>query len=292
MGQIDIKKEIKVASTSTSCLDYYPRFLKNIDLIRIKIHINNETYIDGETIKASTFYDMMEKDDNLIIKTSQPSVGELVLYFKKIAQEGYKKIFVTTISKKLSGSYNSVIQAQKQVKDLIEVIPYDTNTVCFSEGFFALTAQRLFEANTSITNVIEQLDFFKKNNTIFFVVNSLNQLINNGRLSRSKSFIGRLFRIKPILQVNKKGEIVLISKKINIDKAFYFIVKKIKNYTKNKKFLIHILTTGNNILLKTKLKEILKKEFNLEDVIEVPSSPAVGAHVGNNVVGVGVILLK
>ncbi|MGI3136310.1 MAG: DegV family protein [Candidatus Phytoplasma vitis] len=284
-------QNIKIASTSTSCLDYSPYKNHNIDLIRIKIFVNNKEYIDGETITAKEFYNILNANNNVDVKTSQPSIGELICYFRDLIKQGYKKAFVLTISQKLSGSYNVVCQAQKQLKDEIEIIPYNTNTVCFSEGYFALEAERLFSEGASVEKVIKHLDFLKENNTIFFIVNSLTQLIKNGRLNKTKGFLGRFFRIKPILQVNKNGEIVLIEKKISMKKAFFSISDKIKKYTKNKKFLIHILSTGNNHI-KDEFKLFLEKEFQLEQIIEVPSTPAVGAHVGNDVFGVGIIILN
>ncbi|MBP3059441.1 DegV family EDD domain-containing protein [Texas Phoenix palm phytoplasma] len=281
---------IKVVSTSTSCLDYFTEN-HDIGLIRIKIYINNKEYTDGKNLTAYKFYDMLSKNPNLVIKTSQVSLGEVINYFEKIAKQGYKKIFVTTLSKNLSGSYNVILQSKKFLKDKIEVIPYNTNTVCFSEGYFALEAKRLFSEGASIEKVIEHLNFLKKNNTIFFVVNSLTQLINNGRLTKTKGFLGRFFKIKPILQVNEKGQIILIEKKFTIESAFISIIEKIKNYTKNKKFVLFILFTGNNSL-KEKLKLILCQTFNLKDVLEMPSTPAIGAHVGDNVIGVGIIITK
>ncbi|WP_432729335.1 DegV family protein ['Prunus avium' virescence phytoplasma] len=105
-------QNIKIASTSTSCLDYSPYKNHNIDLIRIKIFINNKEYIDGETITAKEFYDILNENTNVDVKTSQPSIGELICYFRNLVKKGYKKTFVLTISQKLSGSYNVVCQAQ------------------------------------------------------------------------------------------------------------------------------------------------------------------------------------
>ncbi|MDV3167059.1 MAG: DegV family protein [Vigna little leaf phytoplasma] len=280
--------KVKVIATSTSCLDYYPNNL-DIDLIRLKIYINNQEYIDGDTLKAYEFYNLLNENSKLIPKTSQPSVGELVNYFMKILMQGYQKIFVITLSQQLSGSFNAVVQAQKIVKDKIDIIPYDTNTVCFSEGYFALETQRLLRKGVLISNIIKHLDFLKRNNTIFFIVNSLTYLINNGRLSKTKGFLGRLFGVKPVLQVNHEGQIVLLSKHLNIDKAVNFMLHRLQQYINNRKFTLYILFTGN-IFLKNKLKKILQKIFQLTNILEIPSTPVVGAHVGSNVVGVGVFL--
>lgn len=292
MNKINKKnKNIKVVSTSTSCLDNCFYDIGDIDLVRIRIYINKKEYIDGKTIETKDFYNILSKKNNLDIKTSQPPIGELVCYFNDIAKKGYQTAFVTTLSKKLSGSYNTICQVQKQLKDKINIIVYNTNTVCFSEGYFALEAKRLFDRGASIEKVTQHLDFIKKNNTIFFIVGNLKQLIRNGRLSKTKGFLGRLLRIKPILQVNDKGEIVLIEKRITIDKVFASILDKIKKYTANKKFLIHLLTAGYTPF-KEKFKTLLKKEFNLKNIVEIPSTPSIGAHIGDNALGVGIIILK
>jgi DegV family protein with EDD domain len=280
--------DTKVVSTSTSCLDYYSD-AGEIDLIRIKIYIYGKEYIDGENLSAYEFYEILNKNPKFVPKTSQTSVGELVDYFKKLAQKGYKRVLVTTISSQLSGTYNSVVQAQKIVKNEIEIIPYNTNTVGFSEGYFALEGLRLFKQGASVLEVLKHLDKIKANNTIFFVVNSLTQLIKNGRLTKTKGFLGRFFRVKPILQLNDKGQIVMVEKTFSIDKAFYYIINQIKAYTKGRKYLLHLSFTGNPELKKD-FRAILKKELNLINILEMPSSPSLGAHVGNNVVGVGIIL--
>ncbi len=278
----------KVVSTSTSCLDYYSE-AGEIDLIRIKIYIDGKEYIDGENLSAYEFYEILNKNPKFVPKTSQMSVGELVNCFKKLAQQGYKRVLVTTISAQLSGTYNGVVQAQKIVKDEIEVIPYNTNTVGFSEGYFALEGLRLFKQGASTPEVIQHLDKIKANNTIFFVVNSLTQLIQNGRLTKTKGFLGRFFRVKPILQLNDKGQIVMVQKTFSTDKAFEYIINQIKDYTKGRKYLLHLSFTGNPELRKD-FRVALEKELNLTDILEMPSSPSLGAHVGNNVVGVGIIL--
>ncbi|XXP77355.1 MAG: DegV family protein [Lettuce witches'-broom phytoplasma] len=278
----------KVVSTSTSCLDYYSE-AGEIGLIRVKIYIDGKEYIDGENLSAYEFYEILNKNPKFVPKTSQMSVGELVNYFKKLAQQGYKRVLVTTISAQLSGTYNGVVQAQKIVKDEIEVIPYNTNTVGFSEGYFALEGLRLFKQGASVSEVIQHLDKIKANNTIFFVVNSLTQLIQNGRLTKTKGFLGRFFRVKPILQLNDKGQIVMVQKTFSSNKAFYYMINQIKDYTKGRKYLLHLSFTGNPKLRKD-FRVALEKELNLTDILEMPSSPSLGAHVGNNVVGVGIIL--
>lgn len=280
--------KIKVATTSTGCLDYYNQE-HDIDIIRIKLVVDGIELLDGVDIKANEFYEKLRNDPDWIPKTSQPSIGEMVEYFEGLANKGYTNVFVTTLSSSLSGTYNSIYQASKIVSDSINVVVYDTKTVCFSEGYFALTAERLFNEGKSLEEVISHLDHMKENNTIFFAVDSLNQLVNNGRLTGAKAFFGKLLKVKPILEVQGTGQIVAVEKTRNIKKALHLISNKIKEYTEGKKFFAHILYAGESEL-KEYFLGVLKDELGLENLYEAPSTPVVGAHIGPDVIGIGIFL--
>lgn len=280
--------KIRVATTSTGCLDYYDK-PHNIDTIRIKILSDGKEYLDGKTMRAEEFYDILRENPEWVPKTSQPSVGEVLEYFESLVESGYDTAFVTTISSALSGTINAIRQAATLIEDKLKVTVYDTKTVCFSEGYFALEADRLFNEGKSIEEVIKHLDFLKDNNTIFFAVDSLVQLVNNGRLTGAKAFLGKLLKIKPILQVQGTGEIVSVEKTRNIKKALSKISDLVKDYTQGKDYFAHILYTGNPSL-KVFFLETLKNDLGLENLEEAPATPVVGAHIGPDVIGIGIFI--
>ncbi|MDO8064178.1 DegV family protein [Candidatus Phytoplasma bonamiae] len=280
--------KIKVISTSTSCLDFFHQ-KHNIGLIRLQIFLNNKEYRDCENLTIDQFYDFINKNPRSIATTSQPPIGEIVEYFRQIARLGYQKIFVTTLSSALSGSYNSILSASKIVASEIEVIVFDTQSIGFCEAYCALQAERMFSEGFNILEVIAYLEKLRQNNKIFFIVDSLNHLIKSGRLSMAKGFLGRMFHIKPILKLEAPGVITMIKKVFTMEKAFDCILKEIHNYTKNQKFLLHVLTSGNHIM-KNKLIGILKKNLNISNILEVIITPVIGVHTGNNALGVGLII--
>lgn len=280
--------KIKVVSTSSGCLDYY-HDIGDIDIIRINLISNGVELKDGIDITASDFYEKLRNEPDWIPKTSQPSIGEVVEYLEDLVKQGFTDVFVTTLSNNLSGTYNSIYQAGQMMKEHINVVVYDTKTVCFSEGYFALEANRLFKSGKSIDEVIAHLDYLKENNTIFFAVDSLTQLVNNGRLTGASAFLGKLLKIKPVLEVQGTGEIVAIEKTRNIKKALKIVTKNVKEYTKGREFFAHILYAGESQLKEFFLEE-LKKELGLENLYEAPSTPVVGAHIGADVIGIGIFL--
>ena len=277
-----------VIDTSTGGLDYYPQN-HGIDILRIKILINNKEFEDGSTLKAEEFYDMLKSDKNLLPKTSQPSVGEVSELFQKYLNDGVEDIFVVTLSSKMSGTYQSCVLASKNFEDKLNIKVFDSKTVCFSEGVFALEAKRMMDEGMSLDEIEQNLNQMISSNTIFFAVNSLTYLIKNGRLSNAKGYIGKLLNLKPILQVQEAGEIVSIENKRTIKSALESITTKVKSYVKERPYKAYLIYTGNPIL-KQYFISVIKDELGLVNLYESPSTPVVGAHVGPDVIGLGIFI--
>ncbi len=277
-----------VIDTSTGGLDYYP-FEHDIEILRIKIFLDDKGYLDGTELKADEFYDILNKDPELVPKTSQPAIGEVIAYFESLNEQGYDKFYVTTISSKLSGTHNAIQLAAEELQDKMEIHVFDTYTVCFNEGMFALEASKMIKEGKSFEEVDQKLESMKKNNTIFFAVDSLSYLVKNGRLSGAAAFVGKLLKIKPILQVQSTGQIVSIEKIRNIKTALNSIADKVLAYTNGRPFKAYIIYTGNP-RLKEFFKETVKERLNLENLYEAPSTPVVGAHVGPDVIGIGIFM--
>lgn len=278
-----------VIDTSTGGLDYYHE-PHQIEILRIKIFLDGVSYEDGKDLTADKFYDILRKQDDLVPKTSQPSVGEVISFIKQLHEEkGYDEFYVTTLSSKLSGTYNSVSLAALELAPEINVRVFDTLTVCFSEGLFALEAEKMIKEGASFDAIDERLTKMREMNTIFFAVDSLKYLVLNGRLSGAAAFVGKLLKIKPILQVQETGHIVSIEKIRNIKMALSSIAEKVLAYVDGRDYQAYILYTGNPTL-KVHFENILKQELGLENLYEAPNTPVVGAHIGPDVVGIGVFL--
>ena len=124
--------------------------------------IEDKVYQDGTDITAEEFYALLRKNPNLIPKTSQPSVGDMIAFYESLYDKGYTDVFLTTLSSELSGTYNSAFLASKEVADKMNVVVYDTKTVCFSEGLFALKADELLKQGKSFADIRIELDSFRK----------------------------------------------------------------------------------------------------------------------------------
>ena len=276
-----------VCTTSTSCLDYLEHD-EDIRVIRIKIDMNGELLKDGEEIKAHDFYRIISEDKSFIPKTSQPSIGELLDFFEQIADEGYDEVIVTSISSKLSGTFNGICQCKAMLEDKIKIVPFDTKTVCYNEGCFAREAQRMVKEGVHTDEIIEKLNVMRENNKIMFAVDSLEYLVKNGRLSGAAGFLGKALKIKPLLEVYEDGTIQAVEKIRTTKRALEGVCDRFLEYTKGHKYECAIVYTGTE--LRDFFVETIKEKLGLENLLESPCSPVVGCHVGGNAIGIGIFL--
>ncbi len=281
-----MKKRL-VATTSTSCLDYINHDY-DIRTIRIMIDINGELKADGSEIHAADFYELINNDKKLLPKTSQPSIGSLVSFLEGIKEEGYEELIVTTISSHLSGTINAITQAASMVDDL-DVVVFDTRTVCLNEGKFALKAAEMIKNDIPTEDIIKELEHMRDNNKIFFAVGNLSYLVKNGRLSGASGFIGNLLQIKPILELFPDGTIQATEKIRTTKKALDRCCEKFNEYVKGHNYEVNILVTSNAML--DYLENSLDKISGLQNVKKSYCSPVVGCHVGGEAIGLGVFLL-
>jgi len=273
-----------IVDTSTGCLDYYPNKY-DIRQIRILLYFDDKKYQDGLDMKADEFYDRLLSDEDIIPKTSQPSCGDLISFFENLYQEGYEEAIVTTLSSQLSGTYNGISLVAKELEDKIKIYTFDTKTVCFPEGLFALEAAKMTESGKSVEEILSRLEEMRSKVSIYFVVDSLKYLIKNGRLSNAAGFVASMLKIKPLLEVQRDGTIVATEKIRTIRRALDRVVEKYIEATKGKKAKPYIVYT-KNIDLKNELKKRLINN-GIEDFIEVPCTPIVGCHVGPDAMGIG-----
>lgn len=273
-----------ILDVSTGCLDYY-KTEYDIRQIRLALYLGEDRYLDGEDIKADEFFKRLHDEPNLVPSTSQPSPGELLELFEGLIEEGYDEAFITTISSHLSGVYNGIVTVSKILEDKIKITIFDTKTVCFPEGKFAIEAAKMTKEGHTTEEIVKRLEEMRTKNRIYFGVDNLKYLVKNGRLSGAAGLVATMLKIKPLLEVQSDGRIVAVEKIRTTKKALERVAEKFVNDTANKDVEAYIVYTGN-----VELKEFLRKQLEERGIIgliEVPCSPVVGCHVGPDAIGIG-----
>ena len=278
--------KIAVIATSTGCLDYVDNKYDNLRILRMKIIMNDETFNDFVELTASDFYKRLEEDTSLVPSSSMPSIGELFELLEDLEKEGYEEVIINTISSELSGTYNVCLMAKNQYEGKLKIHVVDSRNAAITEGFLSLEALRLVKEKMPNLKIVEYLEKLRINRKQYFMVDNLRLFVANGRLSGASGFIGSMFKIKPILEVNDAGKIVSLEKIRTQKKSLARMADIILGDLENVKDFIMTYISSENLEGLMYVKSRIEEVYPNHKFIEAPITPVIGCHTGVGTVGV------
>ena len=145
----------------------------------------------------------------------------------------------------------------------------------------------------TVEEIIEYSNYLIDNNQVYFLVDDLNYLVKNGRLSNAAGFLGSLFKIKPILSITKEGKIESIEKVRTYQKALKRVEELITEYIGDHEKITLFGFHSNRIDSLTELLNgVTEKRPDLAGAPIHYITPAVGAHIGCGVIAIAAFKLK
>ena len=254
---------------------------KNITVIPLNVHFGEETFLDGIDLQSNEFFEKLSTSE-IHPQTSQPSVGRFVETYNDLLKK-HDSILSLHISSKLSATYNSALQAQKEIgNEKIKVI--DSMNGTLGLGAIVHHIADLNQKGESFENLVKEAEKIIPNAIFMGLVPTLEYLAKGGRIGKARAFMGSLLKIKPILSA-VDGEIQSVGKARPLIKGMDFIVDEMKNRKISKLFIVHANHEERANLLKEKTKDLIDPK----DVIIAEFGPVVGTHLGPGAFGVGFI---
>lgn len=203
-----------------SCTDL-PIQLKtdsHFKIIPLTLIIDDKIIVDNEDLNQKEFLNIMNKSPNSP-KSACPSPEDYMREF-----EGDGDTYVVTISSELSGSYNSALLAKKLYLEehpssnkKIEVI--DSRSASVGQTLIAMKIKELINSGHIFDEITEKIKIFRSEMKTKFVIESLENLRKNGRLSHIKAILSNVLNIKPVMGATPEGTICKLDQARGIDKA-------------------------------------------------------------------------
>jgi DegV family protein with EDD domain len=283
--------KIAIVSDVNAGLDYIG-YDPGIPVLRSVINFEHEHLVDGVDIKADEFYRRL-KSSSFIPSTSAPTVGEAMNLIEKLIEENYTDMIMYSISYKLSSIGQMVETLIDEYADKIKIHVVDTKTSAYLQGYIAVRAKQMVDEGKSVAEILAYSKYLIENMHAYFIVDDLSYLVKNGRLSGVQGFMGNLFKIKPVLEITEDGRIISKLKVKTHRKAIETVVKMIDEKLKDVKEA-QVLVFHSLLEDKAKeLQEYYTKKFSFKNPVEIHTiTPAVGAHIGSGILGVGCFILE
>lgn len=209
-----------------SCLDLTDELKKDsrFRMIPLTLQVGTATVVDDETFDQKKFIDMVKACPECP-KTACPSPETFKEAYEAADAEG---VFVITLSGHLSGSYNSAALAKKLYEEeqaekgeqaqKKQVAVIDSLSASSGELNIGLFIQSLCEAGLEFSQVLEKALGFRDRMHTYFVLESLDTLRKNGRLSGLQAFFATALNIKPVMGADS-GVIIKLDQARGINKA-------------------------------------------------------------------------
>lgn len=278
-------EKIVVVSDSTANLP--PELLQELDIPVIPLHIHwgEETYLDGVTLSQETFYRWLQEREDFP-KTSQPSIGEFMNFFREVAERYQTNTIVGVfISSDLSGTMASALQAQAELSDLrIELV--DSRSVSVGLGLQVLAGVRAARSGAALDEVLAVTRGVCAKVQLLFTVDSLEYLYRGGRIGGAARFFGSALKLKPLLTV-EGGKVEALEKVRGRRK----VVQRMLQVTEERlagrrpaEMAVMDIAAAEEA---EELLAVVKERFRPRRLFHALVAPAIGTHGGPGTLGLG-----
>ena len=177
----------------------------NIHVVPLNITIQEEHYLDGETITKEEFKNKMIASSELPM-TAQPSIGRFVELYDELGKDGSEIISIHLMNS-ISGTVNAARQAADITESTVTVV--DSDFTSRSMGIIVREAAKAAKEGKSAEEVLAVIESTRQRTKLYLTVLNLDNLIKGGRISRVMGAFSNLLNIKLFLEViNGKIEIV------------------------------------------------------------------------------------
>lgn len=163
-------------------------------------------------------------------KSSCPSPEKYMEAYQTEAES----VYVVTLSSHLSGSHNSAVLGEKLYHEQYgdkNICIVDSQSASGGETQIALKIRDLEEMGLKFEEIVEKIKAFRDEMVTYFVLDNLETLRKNGRLSAVKALVASTLNIKPLM-AGDKGVIVQRGQSIGMKKALNKLVDAIVAETK------------------------------------------------------------
>ena len=201
-----------------SCLDLTKEMRKepHFAMIPLTLMVEDKSFIDDETVNQKEFIEVV-KNSPECPKTACPSPE----MFKEAYGCEEEDVFVITLSAALSGSYNSAVLAKNLYEEehgKKNICVIDSQSASSGQLNIALFIKALCEKGLPFNEVEKEALSYRDRMKTYFVLETLDTLRKNGRLTGLQAFFATKLNIKPVMGA-EKGTIIKLDQARGIPKA-------------------------------------------------------------------------
>ncbi len=255
-----------------SCGEFTEEMKRDSHFVHAALHlyIDGEQFVDDESFPRLDFIKKMNASPNCP-KSSCPSPES----YREAFDCGAEHLYAVTLSAELSGSYNSAVLGRNlYLEDHPDAKIHVFNSCSASVGEMRIAQkiQEYEESGMDFEEIVKAVERFALEMHTYFVLENLENLRKNGRLSAVKAFVASALNIKPVMGATDQGVIIQLGQARGMHKALRKMVETMAAETKNPEEKVLALCHCNNRERAEYVKEEIQKLLKVKDILILETS--------------------
>ena len=231
----------------------------------LQLQVEDHIITDDDTFDQAAFLKLVAESPECP-KSSCPSPESYMNSYHCDADH----VYAVTLSAELSGSYNSAVLGKNLYEEEYgekQIHVFNSRSASVGETLIALKIQECEEKGMDYKQTIDTVEHYISQQNTFFVLENLETLRKNGRLSRVKALVASALKIKPVMGATQEGTICQLDQARGMNKALVKMVEHIQEATTDSVNRTLAISHCNCAQRAQMLKEALEEKMNLKKIL-------------------------
>lgn len=250
-----------------------------VERASLTLTVDDEDIIDDDTFDQAYFLKRVAESPNCP-KSSCPSPERYMSAYDCEVEH----VYAVTLSSELSGSYNSAVLGMNLLKETHpdkKIHVFNSRSASVGQTLIALKIEECEEQGMEFEEVIKKVDAYISEQNTYFVLETLETLRKNGRLSNLKAFVATALKIKPVMGSTPEGTIVQLDQARGMNKAVMKMVDYVVERTPNPAEKVLGISHCNCPARAQAVKEAILERIPVKDVVLLDTAGVSSMYANN-----------
>lgn len=237
----------------------------HFESVPLSMQVDDHMIVDDDSFDQADFLKRVAISPNCP-KSSCPSPERYMEAYRCEADH----VYAVTLSGNLSGSYNSAVLGKNLYLEEYgekKIHVFDSCSASIGETLIALKIEECEKAGMSFEETIEAVNAYRDEQNTYFVLETLEVLRKNGRLSNLKAFVANALNIKPYMGATPDGQIIQLGQTRGINRAVLKMIDCLVDEVKNPESKIVAISHCNCPTRAEMAKNEILKRIQVKDVV-------------------------
>lgn len=281
----------KIKFITDSASDISETYEKKYDILimNFKVAMGDKSYTSRVDFDNNKFYKMLDAYDGVPV-TSQITALEFLETYKKLYEEGYTDIIVTTINSKGSATYDNSVMAVSMLYDEVpesqgRINIYNIDGVGYTGayGYPVIQGAKKARKGMAAKDIVAYMKDWIDNCIIFFAPYTLKYAKKSGRIPSAAAFVGEVMGLKPVMRIQNNK--IVTETKVRGEKS---VIPKILDLTLEHMIpkTPYCIVYGNDEAVMEEMAQVMIKKVGYPPEKYFQIGAAIAINAGPRVVGV------